>query len=525
METRSAKRKRLLIEEMESGRDDQSACDRISDLPDAVLHQILFLLPIKCIAQTSVLSKRWRHIWSTFPDLDFTSTNLIDTSSSSSSMKNSHSHIHPNTCKRFHSHCVLGTDYITQVLALRSKQSHLRTLRFRGRLSFSRLNGLIRCAVRHNVQELDIDVATDDYFNFPRSIISCDSLRILKLRSRYPGFRLPPSSVLKGGFRSLHTLSLSLVILYHQSSLLDFFSDSSFPHLSKLSLEACSGLRHLNIHCKALKELVLEKCYQLICLEIFCKKLERLRVAGCFDAYSNKSSVKINAPYLWKIHWQYNSITDNSSIDTLTCLQEAFIGFFVIHEVVNKEKLWSVSNLLCAVSHAHSLVLENQCIEILSKNCNVSGVLQNPLNNLKSLEFHTGFNKSSIPGIACLFRNSPSLHTLTIKILNDYKTERRQWTRDLWDLSSSMEERYWESQIQLLKSFLHHLKVVKIHGFSECENEVSLAKFLLRHGKVLQEMTLCSGHCNSRDSLRREKVKSQMMGFSRASSNAKITYH
>ncbi|KAK6918924.1 F-box domain [Dillenia turbinata] len=524
METRSAKRKRLLMGEKKLMRDDQSGCDRISDLPDAVLHQILFLLPIKCIAQTSVLSKRWRHIWSTFPDLDFTSTNLIDTSSS---MKNSHSHIHPNTSKRFDSDSVLGTDYITQVLALRSKQSYLRTLRFRGRLSFTRLNSLIRCAVRHHVQELDIEVATHDYFNFPRSIIGCDSLRILKLKSRYPGFRLPPSSLLMGGFRTLHTLSLSLVILhdYDQSSLLDFFSDSSFPHLSKLSLDACSGLRHLNIRCKALKELVLEKCYQLISFEIFGEKLERLRVASCFDAYSSKSLVKIDAPHLRIIHWQYNSITDNSSIDTLTCLLEAFIGFFVIHEVINKEKLWSVSNLLSAVSHAHSLVLENQCIEILSNNSQISGVLQNPLNSLKYLEFRTGFNKSSIPGIACLFKNSPSLHSLTIKIVNDYKTERRQWTRDLWDLSSSMEERYWESQIQLLKSFLHHLKVVKIHGFSECENEVSLAKFLLRHGKVLEEMILCSGHCNSRDSLRLEKVKSQMMGFSRASSNAKITYY
>lgn len=101
----------------------------------------------------------------------------------------------------------------------------------------------------------------------------------------------------------------------------------------------------------------------------------------------------------------------------------------------------------------------------------------------------------------------------------------QQWNKDLWDMSSTEEEQYWESQIQTLKPFLQHLKVVKIHGFQECENEVTLSKFLLKHGKALQEMVLCGGRCNSRDTLRRQKIRSQMMGFSRASSNAKLQFH
>ena len=91
-------------------------------------------------------------------------------------------------------------------------------------------------------------------------------------------------------------------------------------------------------------------------------------------------------------------------------------------------------------------------------------------------------------------------------------------------MSSSGEERYWESQSQAINSFLHHLRVVKIQGFSECENDISLVKFLLKHGKVLQEMFLCAELSKSRDSLQREKIKSQIMGFSRASSNAKILF-
>ncbi|KAF2292134.1 hypothetical protein GH714_013734 [Hevea brasiliensis] len=511
METRSAKRRKVWFAENYEASDPNNGIDRISDLPDPILHQILFLLPIKSIAQTSVLAKRWRSLWSSFPDLDFTTINTITTSPITNL----------NTTRRSpHSPSM---DFIPQVLALRDKHSDLRTLRFRARLSFSGLNGLIRCAIRHNVQELDVEVATEDYFNFPRWLITSDSLRVFKLKSRYPGFRLLPSSLMTGGFRSLHTLSLSLVILYEQSSLLDLFTESSFPRLKKLNLDACFGLKHLKVSCRALEDLTLENCFQLHGLDISCGKLEKLRVTSCFDAYYDESWFQINAPQLRIVFWEYNAITGTSSLQNLTSLREASVGFFLLHEDISVEKLQSVCDLLSGLSHAHSLTLESQCIEILSSKNNSSHFLH-PFNNLKILELHIDFNKNNVPGLASVFRSSPTLHTLILKIINDYKIERRQWNRDLWDMSTSKEEQYWESQIQTLKPFLSHLKVVKIHGFLECENEVSLAKFLLKHGKQLQEMTLRTANCNYRDSLRRQKVRSQMMGFSWASSNAKIAF-
>ncbi|XP_075670083.1 putative F-box/FBD/LRR-repeat protein At4g03220 [Castanea sativa] len=513
METRSTRRKK-------PSHIAENGIDRISDLPDAVLHHILLLLPIKSIAQTSLLSKRWRSLWSSFPDLDFTTININPNAISSINHNPNAKNSHP------HSSSTTGLDFITRVLGHRDKNSDLRFLRFRGSLSFSHLNGIIRRAIRHNVQQLDVEVATDDYFNFPRSIIASESLRVLKLKSRFPGFRLPPSSVMKDGFRSLHTLSLSLIILHNQPSLVDLFSSdsSSFPLLKNLSLDACFGLRHLSVGCKALEELTLENCFQLQDLSISGPKLERLRVARCFDASGGKSWVEINVPRLKILHWVHNAITDYSDLENLSLLHEVSIGFCVLQEDVSVVKLHSVSNFLSGLSHAHYLTLESQCVQIISSN-NYFAVYLQPFNNLRSLELHTGFKKNNVLGLAFLFRSSPTLHTLILKIINDYKIERRQWNRDLWDMSSSEEEQFWESQTHTLKSFLHHLKVVKIHGFLECENEVSLAKFLLKHGKALQEMTLCTGHSSARDSLRRQKIRSQMMGFSWASSNAKIAFH
>ncbi|KAK7312749.1 hypothetical protein VNO77_36846 [Canavalia gladiata] len=511
METRSAKRKKIaqIIEN-----NAKAATDRISDLPDAVLHHIFFLLPIKCVAQMSILSKRWKFLWTTFPDLDFTTLNPFEFSSKSIKLSNFEKHkLYPLASTRM--------DFITQVLSIRDKHSDIRILCFRACLSFSRLNSLIRSAIRLNVRELDLEVApevfTDDYFNFPRCVIGSESLKVLKLKS---GFRLPPSSVMRTGFRYLQKLSLSLVILHKQPSLPDLFSESTFPHLRTLHLDMCYGLQYLHVGCKALEDLSLEKCYQLEGLDVSCAKLERMRLVKCFDAYSDKSWVKINAPKLEHLFWQHNAVTDMTVFEHSNFLHEVSVGFFILNRDQTTGKLQSATNFLSGLSHARSLTLERQTIEILSNN----HLLFQPFYNLKSLELQTGFNKSNVPGLACIFKSSPILNTLILKIINEYRIERKEWNRDLWDMTITEGEQYWESQIRTLESFLQHLKVVKIHGFLDYENEVALTKFLLKNGKALEEMVLCAGHCNARDTLRRQKIRSQMMGFSWASSNAKVAF-
>lgn len=87
------------------------------------------------------------------------------------------------------------------------------------------------------------------------------------------------------------------------------------------------------------------------------------------------------------------------------------------------------------------------------------------------------------------------------------------------------EEQFWETQTDPLKSFLLHLKVVRIEGFTDCLNEVSLTQFLLKHGTALQELTLFTNKTNHRDSFRRREIKSKIMAFSRASSDVKIQYY
>ncbi|XP_078151550.1 putative F-box protein At1g58310 [Carex rostrata] len=50
----------------------RGSCDFISGLPDPILNHILGLLKTKEAVQTCVLSKRWQHLWTNLPSIDFT---------------------------------------------------------------------------------------------------------------------------------------------------------------------------------------------------------------------------------------------------------------------------------------------------------------------------------------------------------------------------------------------------------------------------------------------------------------------
>lgn len=344
METRSAKRRKLrnpnYLWENNIGE------DRITDLPNAILHHILFLLPIKCIVRTSILSKRWRTIWYTFPDLDFTTIILPETKLKNDYLKN------------------IG-NVITQILSLRDKVYDVRTLRFHAYMSFSGLQALMRNAVRLRVQELDIRVTTNDKFNFPRSIITHDCLRVLKMKS-ISGFRLPPSKIMRSGFQTLQILSLSFVYLENQSSLLDMFTDCSFPQLRKLNLHSCQTLKHLRVGCRLLEELVIENCYSLLGLEISSPRLETLRILSCFGPINvDNTWIQIDTPRLHTFVWANNSVTSKNCMDNLVCLHEVTIGFHVRKENFDALKLQSLSSFLSGLSHSESLTIGSPFVEVL----------------------------------------------------------------------------------------------------------------------------------------------------------------
>ncbi|KAK7388865.1 hypothetical protein VNO78_23692 [Psophocarpus tetragonolobus] len=52
--------------------------DRLSNLPDEIIHHVLSFLEAVSAVQTSVLSKRWRPLWTSLPVLNFQSSSFYD---------------------------------------------------------------------------------------------------------------------------------------------------------------------------------------------------------------------------------------------------------------------------------------------------------------------------------------------------------------------------------------------------------------------------------------------------------------
>ncbi|WJX60437.1 hypothetical protein P8452_45644 [Trifolium repens] len=135
--------------------------DRLSDLPDHILMQILEFLDLKQSGQTCVLSKRWKDLWKKLTNLKF-----------------NHSGDNIDIISKFVSHIQSGRD---DSLALHSLE-YVHKLQYQD-FPKTTLLEVVKYAASHNVQQLTVHVylwLIKD-LELPPSIFHCQSLTSLKL--------------------------------------------------------------------------------------------------------------------------------------------------------------------------------------------------------------------------------------------------------------------------------------------------------------------------------------------------------
>jgi hypothetical protein len=137
--------------------------DRLSELPDCILHNILSFLSAKGAVQTSVLSPRWKYLWKRLPTLRLHSYQ---------------SHFR---------HLNQFTKFVSRILSLRDGSTSIHTLNFhRGGLVEPHIvKRVINYAVSHNVKEIFIEVKCD-IKHFPPCLFSSHTLTSLKLALVHP---------------------------------------------------------------------------------------------------------------------------------------------------------------------------------------------------------------------------------------------------------------------------------------------------------------------------------------------------
>lgn len=136
--------------------------DRISSLPVDVIHLILSFLSTQLAIRTSILSKRWKLIWTTLPFLSFD--------------------------ERFFSENM----FIHHVFSRRNHDSSVLKLEIRDKFNLANLPYWVKYAIAHNVQDLCIRTSYEYDLYIFRSI-SLKKLSLVKDDNGYngPGYNGP----------------------------------------------------------------------------------------------------------------------------------------------------------------------------------------------------------------------------------------------------------------------------------------------------------------------------------------------
>ena len=161
------KPKRRKLKEKPATRATKSV-DRISSLPDSLLCHILSFLPTRTAMSTSILSRRWRHVWEHLQVFDFRDSSVFK-------------HDFPSNGDAYF------IAFVNAVLALR-RVRHIQKFCFSCEIPDKYvITTWLRAAIGPHLQKLLLDLSTSpssDCFYLPHSIFTCTALVSLTLKGQ-----------------------------------------------------------------------------------------------------------------------------------------------------------------------------------------------------------------------------------------------------------------------------------------------------------------------------------------------------
>ncbi|KAJ4718101.1 F-box/LRR-repeat protein [Melia azedarach] len=267
--------------------------DRISELPPFIVHLIMSYLSPKEVAQTSVLSKSWNQLWSSFPivNLDesyFTGRPFNESSISLVSQGKSKKKFLGNQKKFINLGYAFLTRFYKSKLCIQKLRLYIQLPNVKK--SSPLVDKWIELAISNGVRELDLEIVSDinTKYALPPAMFSAKFLTSLILS----GCKLEqcPDSI---SFHSLKELTLKKLCIRGKM-------------LQKLTSE-CPVLEGLFIYdCRDLNYLCISKALKL--------KIMRVALApGDFER------VKIIAPILQQFSFSYNGRTTPFVVDMVGC--------------------------------------------------------------------------------------------------------------------------------------------------------------------------------------------------------------
>ncbi|XP_026382225.1 putative F-box/FBD/LRR-repeat protein At1g78760 isoform X2 [Papaver somniferum] len=414
--------------------------DRLSNLPESLIHHILSFIDMKYSVQTSVLSKRWRYIWTLLRTLSM--------------------HYDYSTHRKLHSDVDDYMYFVERVLMLRDNTCDIQNFHLichEDVEDFTEINFPLETwmlgVIRRKIQDLLLDLPLPQESNLPPCIFTCKTLTKLVLYCdsyKQTMVTLPNSFDLP----NLRSLKLKWVAICDTDLTNKFLS--SCPVLESLAITR-SFVNLTDINSPKLKYLTL-------------KHNEYTAIGG--------QNVRFYAPLLKSFICESDMKHEfDYALENISSLVTCDITMAV--DWIDKEEEPGAFEKFTAEDKVMSDVpelLDRHTFEY---------------SNLRSLTLRPFLSKECLPTITYLLKISPNIESLCV-VINESPFDDGppkyplcdEINEDSPDISDD-----WETGLSL-PCFLYDLKTVTVHNVKGRINELKFLEILLKNAMGLEKLVL-----------------------------------
>ncbi|KVH95631.1 F-box domain, cyclin-like protein [Cynara cardunculus var. scolymus] len=428
--------------------------DRLSSLPNELIHQILSCIDTKSAVQTCLLSSRWKRLWTSVPCLNFASGDF-------------------SSLPKF-------SKFVTHVLSNRNHQIDVTSLNltFHGAASQFFVGKIADYAFAHNVQELNVVISPKRHHAFPPCLFSSQSLQRFTLKSTYLSPYLLPKT--PWDFPALTTLHIQEVVF-----------SGDMTEMSVDLFSKCVNLKNLKLH--------LFDADRVAVFDIITPKLSNLTLTN-----SNFNHINVTAPELENLtatNCSIKKLNAPTGLSSLTYsgsspVQLKEYGFDSLNKVsihlsiyrsrrpYKEEVARKTINMLHGVHSARFLTLNADVVECISSYPELISHHPSPFSNLICVNVDTSMRKDAHKIKMCtearnfLLENSPS--ATFIMELPEAPLTRAMRQKVAWEKRKAKQVEDFESHITELQA---SLEVVTSHIGVGTKERVSAA-----FGNLMEEL-------------------------------------
>ncbi|XP_022715986.1 F-box protein At5g03100-like isoform X3 [Durio zibethinus] len=349
--------------------------DLISALPDFLIQEILSFLPIEDAIRTSVLSQRWKPLWTQIPTLSFS-----------------------HNCFSFK--LAKFTDFVNKTLDhfISPKiKNFMINFKFEESMA-ARLDEWVLFATSHHVEKLSLvfdgglvyaPFAESTPYRLPQFLYINSSLKDLTLRQCV----VSPEAESHVSWPSLKVLSVNYSRLNNEA-IENIVSGS--PNLQKLKLHNCEGINRISS-----------------------RSLEVLVINAIYDPYEKHESVtEISCPNLQSLSLLGFLYRRTYRLMHVSSLSKANLSFVMTIDKKDKYDCTKhrdiLRELLEKLCHVEKLTMGTWCLQVLSI-WEIKGI-SSPLSKRNCLVLDTEICEWDLPGIVSLLQSSPYLKKLVINL-------------------------------------------------------------------------------------------------------------